>query len=529
MLLASMVTETAARQRTGLQCRLVTGVTPHSVAVESKMSVLKGSGLHYTGRKTKEGAHEEMLAFTKYQQTWDLKTSWLKSTDRHILKGTIRRQVKDAMNQYEMSLEERRARLRRMLEAEEMQLLEEIDAKKETSLERKAKMQERAKMLKERRETERQQLVSHKLDQLFSERCEELRTIQTKRREEQVCVERAAQLQTQKERRQLQQYEEKVFAELWQADWQAKEERESQQLQQQQHKNMEQQDLLRTQIETAEGQRQQDKQLKEEEAQLLQEQRELLRLEEQREQHQKLGAQEKRRRQLDQCLRLKMKRLAREQQEELALDMSILQHLLNQATDEKQEAAQRKIELHEEQQRYRQYLALELEKQKRQEEEIDHLIEAELEKNWAKRDKQRQMQGLARNNLMKEVMETRSLQIQQKLDMNRQKQIQLAEERDEVNKVSEEMKLLDEEEKSRNKQTSQAYQADLLAQMMHQQHLQCEEKAEAEREYQQGLDMQEQHNKRKQEILSRPTSHTTVTHNFRRTGGSRFGSAHPFH
>lgn len=187
-------------------------------------------------------------------------------------------------------------------------------------------------------------------------------------------MERAAQLQTRKELRQHQQDEEKLFAELWEADRQAKEERESQQLQRQQHKNMEQMDLLRTQIETAEQQRQQAKQLKEEEARLLVcivviffvvrkesirygklcctfvffcacklEQREMLCLEKQREQQQKLQAQEKWRRQLDQCLRLKMKRLAREQQDELALDMSILQLLLEHETDEKQEAAQRKV------------------------------------------------------------------------------------------------------------------------------------------------------------------------------------------
>ncbi len=72
-------------------------------------------------------------------------------------------------------------------------------------------------------------------------------------------------------------------------------------------------------------------------------QQEMQRLQQQREQQQKLQDQQTRRRQLDQGLRLKMKRLAREQQDELQLDMNILQTLLKQEADEKQEAAQRKV------------------------------------------------------------------------------------------------------------------------------------------------------------------------------------------
>lgn len=66
-------------------------------------------------------------------------------------------------------------------------------------------------------------------------------------------------------------------------------------------------------------------------------------LEEQREHRQKLQNQESRRNQLDTSLRLKMKRLAQEQQEELALDMSILEQLLTNAKDEKKEEALRKV------------------------------------------------------------------------------------------------------------------------------------------------------------------------------------------
>lgn len=60
-----------------------------------------------------------------------------------------------------------RLRLRALLEAEEQQYLQEIEAKKETSLQRQEKMKEYIRALRERREKERQQVVSDKLEQLF--------------------------------------------------------------------------------------------------------------------------------------------------------------------------------------------------------------------------------------------------------------------------------------------------------------------------------------------------------------------------
>ena len=71
-------------------------------------------------------------------------------------------------------------------------------------------------------------------------------------------------------------------------------------------------------------------------------------------------------------------------------------------------------ELRDEQQRYRQYLADELQRQKEEEKETEQLIEEKLKEVWTKREEQSRLQREARNRLMKEVMEARSLQIQHK-------------------------------------------------------------------------------------------------------------------
>lgn len=87
--------------------------------------------------------------------------------------------------------------------------------------------------------------------------------------EQQVSLERAAQVKSQEEQRQLRQQEERMFAELWEADRRAKEEREAQRLQRQQERTMEQLTVIKSQMEAAEEQRQELKRLKEEEARLM--------------------------------------------------------------------------------------------------------------------------------------------------------------------------------------------------------------------------------------------------------------------
>lgn len=59
------------------------------------------------------------------------------------------------------------SRLRALLQVEEQQLLQEMEEKRETLLERQTKMREQLNILRERRERNREQLVSDKLEQQF--------------------------------------------------------------------------------------------------------------------------------------------------------------------------------------------------------------------------------------------------------------------------------------------------------------------------------------------------------------------------
>ncbi|XP_034752941.1 cilia- and flagella-associated protein 53 [Etheostoma cragini] len=153
------------------RCRELTGPTPHSVAVRAKFPSRRPADHLILDRQKQDVAREEVQSFARHQQSSDRKTTWLQTSERRFLRGTIERQVRAALDQQEVHLDQRRDRLRVLLQAEEQQLLQEMEEKMETSVERQAKMRERAKALRERRETERQRVVSEKMDQLFRDQC----------------------------------------------------------------------------------------------------------------------------------------------------------------------------------------------------------------------------------------------------------------------------------------------------------------------------------------------------------------------
>ncbi|KAG7219023.1 hypothetical protein INR49_005923 [Caranx melampygus] len=314
-----------SQKRTGT--REFTGPTPHSVAVIAKPPASRPVDHLILERQREDAARDQVLEFTRNQQNYDTKNLWLKKSHGCFLRGAVDREVKAAVSRHESNINERRRRLAELLEAEELQLLQELEEAKETMVERQARMRDRARGLRERRERERQQLVAHKMEQLFIQSCEELRTIQNRRREQQACAERVAQVRSRQEDQQQQREEEQLLEQLWEADRREKEETERQKQLRKRQKNEEGVNILRIQMEEVQERRLRDKELKEEEAQL-------------------------------------------------------------------------RAELREDQRRYRQYLSEELQRQKKEEQAVEQLIEEKLKETWTRREEQNRLQREARNRLM---------------------------------------------------------------------------------------------------------------------------------
>ncbi|XP_018416510.1 PREDICTED: cilia- and flagella-associated protein 53 [Nanorana parkeri] len=500
-----------------LRCREVTGPTPHSVAVKAKFPSSRPHDYIILERRRKDDLREQMLAFIKENEYGDLRDKWELRTDHKILNNTVQRKVNDTIEEYRMQIEERRDRLKALLEIEELKYIQEMESMQETTLERQAKMRERARSLRERREKDRLALVAEKRDQQFREQCEELRALKSRVHQKEVCTERMAQLTMKEELERQRKEEEDLFAELWERDRLAKVENEERKTQRQMELNRELLDFLQAQRAAAEAQKMEEKRLKEEEAYLLAEQRKLMKMEDERALREKQQKQSRVRTMLDHSIRLKMKRLARDQQEELALDMKIMEQIMQDSHDDTEEKRQRKLELHKEQQIYRQYLAQQLEEEKRQEREMDKLIETELEKSWAKRAEQLRREKEARNRLMKDVMDTRRLQIQEKLEQNAREQEDLGRDKELLEKAMAEHKQLEMERNARKAQTAQQYQQQLLSQVACHHQVREAEKAEERREYENGLQAEKSYQQKLHDILSRPYVRQEHIHPLRRT------------
>lgn len=71
-------------------------------------------------------------------------------------------------------------------------------------------------------------------------------------------------------------------------------------------------------------------------------------------------------------------------------------------------------ELFKEQQTYLAHLAQQLEEEKQREKEADKLLNEEMAKVWAKKAEQMRLEKEARKQLLKDVLNTRQLQIEEK-------------------------------------------------------------------------------------------------------------------
>ncbi|XP_060931777.1 cilia- and flagella-associated protein 53 [Limanda limanda] len=535
--------------------REVRGPGPYAIAVIAKPRLPPGH--HHEEimfeRREKDFARDQLLRFNRNQKSCDLNSSWLETSERHILKGAVSREVQAALKVYETEVEGRRHRLQAVLAEEEKQLLQEVEDKMETVEERQEKMRVRANTLRERRERARQELVSEKLDKQFREQCQGVRAVLNRQRQHQVKEEQASLLRRRQQQLQQQQEEDQLFDQLWEADRRAKDEQEQQRAETQRLRDMEQLVGLDTQVEEAELKRRAEKEQKEEEFRLMRREEEDQRLLAQHQQRQKIQTRLSRQHELDQDFRMKMKYRGREQQDKDQLDMNIQELLLQQETDKKQKDAQKKVntpeplnvevigcgvnavcsggqqrvsesynhpdlraDLCEEGRRYRKYLSDEQQRQRMEEEEMEQMIHEKVEENWDRKDEVKRLEQENRERIIKEVVADQRLQIQRNINLKEQKRAAEIREREEMTRLMEEMKVKDEEERRRERRRREEYELGLRQQVKEHEQLRSDFRAQTQKEEEQTATLRQINHDRILQVLAAPIAHTAATHPFRR-------------
>ncbi|XP_067937647.1 cilia- and flagella-associated protein 53-like [Watersipora subatra] len=501
-----MMQLTNNRYRGGISGREFRGPAPGNVAIIAKNPKKGAVDNIILDARRKQEELDTATKLAKEQAFIDLKNTWDRETERKLMASSVKRKVKSMMAANQTEVEFRRNKLREILRQEEEQYLREMEDKQETMLERQAKMRDRAKFLKEKREKERMEFVEEKLDQRWRSQCEELRSTMSKRTQDEVSAELVFQMREKLDAQKEKEKEEKMYADMWEADMMAKADREDREAREKHARNKEQLAVLHTQMAALEERKAEEKRLIEEEAELLRQQAELRRLEEERE------AEDRRRRQAESKqlyetnLRLKMKKKAREEQEQLAFDMKVLETLLQESANEAAELAQRKKELREENLRYMAYLKQLQEEEKAREGEMEAIINSEVEKNWQKRLAQWRLEREARKKMLQEVMAERGHQINERLRANAQRQMEEKAERERILEIIAENKRLEDEKKAQIKHKSLRYQQDLLDQMGYEGRMRSAQSTEDAREYIVGQQAEAEYQEKLKQCLSEPHS-----------------------
>lgn len=321
----------------------------------------------------------------------------------------------------------------------------------------------------------------------FRECCEELRAELFCIHQKKVCEERKAQIAFNEELKRQKLVEEHMFSKLWEEDRLAKEKREAEKAKRQKELVENTRLGLNAQITSIWAQRQAARQLKEEEARFAENEKAQVKLENEQDKLKKQKTKQEIRTTLQKALQEKIEHIQQEYREEQDLNMKLVQRALQDLQEEADKKKQKREDLIREQKIYRQYLAQQWEEEKAQEKELDRILEEEKEKKLAEKDKELRLEKEARKQLVNEVMCTRKLQVQEKLQRKAKEQEERSMEQERVNEGLKELNREEEENFARRSGLAQEYRKQLQMQMSYQQQAREAEKKEGRQEFEAGM------------------------------------------
>jgi len=501
--------------------REFTGPTPHSVAIIAKPTNKVPAEHLILERRRVEDLREKSIADTKNNKEAFLRSQWEKTTDRQIQKNRIKREVEKHISYTDMILEKRRDKLREILLYEEEQYIVQLETKEETTEDRQQRMKERAKELKGRREAERQEYVALKMEQKFSDECEELRSELSKRTRDEIFSDRNEQIKIKQDQLSREAATEQFYADVWEQDRLSKAHREEIETQKQIERNHSTLEILNLQRNAAEAQREEELKMKEMEAEWLKQEVDLRKYEDKLMLKEKKEKQKAARRARDISVKLKEKKEAKEKQEEMALDMKMLEKILQDSQAQAFEDTSKKKNQRNEMQRFMHYVNKTRRADEERERSLESLVNEQVENQWERKDARKRLEKEARKALMVDVMATREKQRQEREDIFRQEQQSVQKERQELLGQMEEHRRLENERIARIRMENLQYQNDLEQQISYQRQQKDKQIEEARRELELTHRAEKNYQRKLRSALTNP-NRERQQHPLRITGASVF-------
>ncbi|GBM22807.1 hypothetical protein AVEN_226477-1 [Araneus ventricosus] len=348
------------------------------------------------------------------------RSRWECAADKKGLYSRVQWEVDKVTAKMDEELEKRRSRLAELLKSEEDMYLKESLAQHEDEETKTARMLCRYKELKMQKEAERQKMADEKKEQQFKRNCEELRTLMSKKIASETAEEgrrlRCERLAEAEEKNR----EEEIYAELWLKDTEAKQQREEKEEESRRQRDAEYAQLVSQQVQERRLEKQRKLREKETDAEIRAEQERLAGLEDEWQKQMKKRKQQEAKHDLDECLREKLKRKAKEVQDDLMQDLFFLKQIM--AGEEEAKINEKKRALLKEQQDYLQHLRDQMRKEEEFEKKVDRMYQEELEKMWERRKKEWEEEKNKRRALEQDVMNGVKEQILANVEKGRQAQ-----------------------------------------------------------------------------------------------------------
>jgi len=486
-----------------IRTREYTGPSPHAVAIRGRNPSKRPPEHLILERRKQDDKLAESVRQTEDLLATDIKLRWENSTTNKIHHNTVQRRLDCRLRGRQLELEERRQELRKILAEEDAYYIAQANSLKETLEEKQERMRKKAQELRAKREAERQKIVATKLDEQWKNQCEELRSVLSRRDQDQVCIERQHQLNVLAEMELERQAEEEMYAELWERDRLAKaarEERESQSamertyamldtLQQQRRENTIRREAEKRQI------FHEAKEMQDDSLQLQEEMKKLsdIRL------HKKMNYKKS----LEKQIQIRSRAKKRDAKEELAHDSEVLTKAELDTERENIEAQKKKETRRLEEHKYRIYLEEQRKIEQQKEKEIEDFIQADVDKQKKKDAEKRRRKREARATYLQEVLNVRKQQVEQRREEQEEERKNEDIERERINRIIHDHSKIQKEDDKHKKIINRNYARDLVSQIEYQKERKRAEKVLEQREYEIGLLTEQSYESRLREVLER--------------------------
>lgn len=319
--------------------------------------------------------------------------------------------------------------------------------------------------IKSAREDDRKRLAEEKLYQHWRENNPDIRQIESKQLTDHVTKQWTDQVKEKDEAMKLLDQENMDYARYLEAENQKAEDLDIELKHLKLDREIELKEILKQQMIELKQREAESEVLGREENEFLQERYEIMHLNGQRNQLNEKNAKTEYGNYLLRQHKVKLRQKAKEIQDALALDLKILEHIADVQAKQKYIDVEKRFKAKEEAENMINVLNQQMILEKQREAELDSMFQDEAAREWDKRNAQWERERIARENLMKQVLDERKIQMEDKLVLLNQKKIETLEKREELIKDMEKTQQMAIAEKQRAEQQRHERKVDFEAQI----------------------------------------------------------------